>query len=85
MSLCHKLWFSNPYIFATQVGYLWYFKFIFDLTSGCKDIKILKEFVGVSFRKFWFVGKEDCQVWKFEFVAMTQLRYNCVEQNFNNI
>ena len=45
LSLCHKLWFSNPYIFRTRQILLKYQRFT---SSGCRDNGI---------RKFVFVPK----------------------------
>ena len=45
LSICHKLWFSNPYIFGTRQILLKYQRFT---SSGCRDKGI---------RKFVFVPK----------------------------
>ena len=55
LSLCHKLWFYNPYIFATgwrkpfifQTYMIWAnishsLKYLSSMSLGCKDIGIIK-------------------------------------------
>ena len=63
LSFCHKLWFYNPYIFATLWCKLWYYKLRqLDLT----------EFFCLKYQRSTTSGCKDIWIKKWEFVAKTQ-------------
>ena len=66
LSLCHKLKFSNPYIFTTG----WRRPLIFQTYNiWCNRIHSLK------YLRFTTVGYKDIRIRKFEFVTKTQFLY----------
>ena len=63
LSLCHKIWFSNFYIFATQCRRPLIFQTINSATAYNLSLKYLR---------FTPSGSIDIGIGKFEFVAKTQ-------------
>ena len=66
MSHCHKLKFSNHYIFATKCRRPSIFQTLISVTINNLSLK---------FQKFKPAGCEDKGIKKFEFVAKTQFLY----------
>ena len=62
MSFCHKLWFSNPYIFATQCRR----PLIFQTMNHVRPNNI-----SLKHQRFTPLGCKDVEIRKFEFVVKT--------------
>jgi len=63
LSLCHKLWFSNPYILATQCRRPKLFQTMNTSRSNNLNLK---------YKRFTKSGCKDIGIKKLEFVAKTQ-------------
>ena len=63
LSFCHKLWFSYPYIFATQCRRTLIFQTMNHVRPNNLSLK---------YHRFAPSGCKDIQIRKFEFVAKTQ-------------
>ena len=66
LSLCHKLWFSNSYIFAVQC----YRHFTFQTMTSVRSNNI-----SLKYQRFTTLGSKDMGIRKTEFVARTQFLY----------
>ena len=66
MSLCHKLWFSSPYIFRFQRRKPLKFQTMTFVRS--KNISL-------KYQRFTTLGSKDIEIRKSEFVAKTQFLY----------
>ena len=64
LSLCNKLWFSNPYIFRFQCR----IRLIFQTISSVRSIDI-----SLKYQRFTTLGFKDIGIRKSEFVAKNQL------------
>ena len=60
MSLCHKLWFSNPYIFGTQCLRPYLFQTKYSVRSNNLSLK---------YQRFTPSGSKDIGIQKFKFVT----------------
>ena len=63
MSLCHKLWFSNHYIFGTKCCRTYIFQTMNSVESNILSLK---------YQRFLTSGFQDIGVWIFEFAAKAQ-------------
>ena len=60
VSLWHKLWFSDEYIFATQ----------------CRRVQSMRSnILGMKYQSFTSFGSKDIRIQKFEYLAKTQFLY----------
>ena len=64
LSLCHKLWFSNLFIFATHYCRT----YIFQTMNSVRSINL-----SLKYQRFRPSGCKDTDIRKFEFVAKTLL------------
>ena len=67
LSLCHKLWFYNPYIFSTQSCK----PLIFQTINSVRSINL-----SLKYQRFTPSGCKDIRIGKFVCVAKTQLLYS---------
>ena len=66
LSFCHKLWFSNPFIFITLFRRPSIFQTSNTVRSGSVSLK---------YQRFPKLGFWDLWIWKFMFVAKTQFLF----------
>ena len=69
MNICHKLWFSNFYIYSTQCRR----SFIFQAINSARAYNLTLKYL-----RFTPSGSKDIGLGKFEFVAKTQFLSNIV-------
>ena len=74
MSFCHKVWYSNSYIFATQCGKPLIFQTMNFVRSN--DLSLIYKRLAPS-------GWKDLEIYKFKFLAKTQFLCHNVLLHYN--
>ena len=73
LSLCHKFWYSSPYIFATKCSRPVIFQTINSVRSNS---------LGLKYKSFTPSGCKDKGIINIEFVAKTQILFRSLILNY---
>ena len=76
LSFCHKLWFSNPFVFATQCNRPNIFKTMNSVRLNS---------ISLEYQRFTPSGCEVIDFRKFEFVAKTQFLYESIVEQKSRV